>query len=95
LTFLLDNRGKRYDPQVVDVFAGLLKETIQDEVAEVSSRPGSAKLGSVLTRDLMHKDGYMLLAKGQTLDASIQEQLVRLETIEGQHLTLYIKQEAK
>lgn len=95
LAFLLDNRGKRYDPQVVDVFAGLLKETIQDEVIEVATRPGSAKLGSVLTRDLMHKDGYMLLAKGQTFDASIQEQLVRLESIEGEHLTLHVKQEVK
>ncbi len=95
LTFLRDNRGKRYDPEVVDVFTELLSDTIQDEVIEVSSRPGSVKLGSVLTRDLMHKDGYMLLAKGQVLDASIQEQLVRLESVEGQHLTLYVKFEEK
>ncbi len=91
LTFLLDNRGKRYDPQIVDVFAELLKESIQDEVSEVDTRPGSAKLGSVLTRDLIHKDGYMLLAKGQVLDATIQEQLVRLESLERQHLILHVK----
>jgi response regulator RpfG family c-di-GMP phosphodiesterase len=95
-TFILENRGKRYDPQVVDAFAVLLAETQPAEmVIEVPMRPGTARPGMVLTRDLMHKDGYLLLAKGQVLDANIIEQLVRLEAMEKQHLTLHIRQEVK
>lgn len=95
LTFILDNRGKRYDPQVADAFAAILAETMADMVVEVPLRPGTARPGMVLTRDLMHKDGYLLLAKGQLLDANIIEQLVRLESVEGRHLTLHVRQEAK
>ncbi|OHC63089.1 MAG: two-component system response regulator [Rhodocyclales bacterium GWA2_65_20] len=95
LSFIVENRGKRYDPQVANVFAAMLGETLKDEVIEVPLRPGAAKPGMVLTRDLMHKDGYLLLAKGQTLDTNVLEQLVRMESIEGRLLTLYIKQEAK
>ncbi len=91
LAFLIDNRGKRYDPQIIDAFAGVLAERLPEEMPETTSRPGSAKLGSILSRDLMHRDGYMLLAKGQALDASIQEQLVRLERTEGEHITLHIR----
>lgn len=95
LAFIVDNRGKRYDPRVVDVFAGLLAETITEEVAELPTRPGSAQPGMTLTRDLMHKDGYMLLARGQVLDSTVLAQLVRVESLEGQKLTLYVRQEAK
>ncbi len=95
LTFILDNAGKRYDPQVAHAFAAMLAETLKDEIVEVPLRPGAARPGMLLTRDLMHKDGYLLLAKGHTLDAGVIEQLTRLESADGQALTLYIKQEAK
>ena len=95
LAFIVDNRGKRYDPQVADVFAAMLAETLSDAVIEVPMRPGTARPGMVLARDLMHKDGYMLLAKGQVLDGTVLEQLVRAESIEGVKLTLYIRQENK
>lgn len=95
LTFILDNVGKRYDPQVAHALAALLAETLKDEVVEVPLRPGVTRPGMVLTRDLMHQDGYLLLAKGHILDPGVIEQLVRLEASEGRMLTLYIKQEMK
>lgn len=95
LAFIVDNRGKRYDPRVVDAFAAALADTMPDEVPEIPTRPGSAQPGMTLTRDLMHKDGYMLLAKGQVLDANVIGQLVRLESIEGQKLTLYVRHDPK
>ncbi len=95
LTFILDNRGKRYDPQVADAFAGMLAETLHDEIVEVPIYPAAARAGMTLTRDLMHKDGYMLLSKGHVLDANVLEQLARLENNEGHKLTLFVKQEAK
>jgi len=48
-----------------------------------------------LSRDLMHKDGYMLLAKGSILTQEIISQLVKMEQIEQHALSLYIRQEEK
>jgi response regulator RpfG family c-di-GMP phosphodiesterase len=95
LAFIMDNAGKRYDPYVVRAFAALLAETLKDDVVELPIRPGVARPGMVLTRDLMHKDGYLLLAKGHVLDAAVIEQLSRLESAERQTLTLYVRADGK
>lgn len=90
-SYILENRGKRYDPQVVDAFMALLADQIPEEIRELPLRPGSARPGMLLTRDLLHPDGYLLLAKGQLLDASVIEQLLRIEALEGHRLTLYVQ----
>ena len=95
LAFIVENRGKRYDPAVVDVFAALIAETLKSEIVEMPLGPEKLKPGMILARDLMHKDGYLLLAKEHVLDAAIIEQLLRLEKAEGMTLTLYIRQEVK
>lgn len=89
--FILENRGKRYDPEVVDVFLAQVADSIPEEIAEMPMRPGTLCPGMVLTRDLLHPDGYLLLAKGQSIDASIIEQLLRVEACEGKRLTLYVR----
>lgn len=91
LAYIVDNRGKRYDPAVVDALSAMLAQILPQEVPELTTRPGSAKIGMILTQDLMHRDGYMLLAKGQAIDASIKEQLVRVEQIEGEPLILHVR----
>lgn len=93
--YLIDNRGKRYDPKVVDTFIKLLAETPKGGPSELPLRSMHLKPGMVLSRDLAHRDGYLLLAKGSVLTADIIGQLVKLEQSENQNLTLYIRQEAK
>jgi response regulator RpfG family c-di-GMP phosphodiesterase len=93
LTFLIDNRGKRYDPQVVDCFAQLLAETGKKAVTELPIRCLQLRAGSVLSRDLNHRDGYLLLSRGSVLTKEIISQLVKLESTEQQPYTLYVKQE--
>jgi response regulator RpfG family c-di-GMP phosphodiesterase len=95
LNFLIDNRGKRYDPAVVDAFATLLAETVKSGFTETPLRTMHLKTGMVLSRDLMHRDGYLLLAKGTALTAEIIGQLTKMEHSEQQMLTLYIRQEEK
>jgi hypothetical protein len=89
--FILDNRGKRYDPSVVDIFIAQVADNIPEEIVELPMRPGTLKPGMVLTRDLLHPDGYLLLAKGQTVDPSMIEQLLKIEQVEGCHLILHIQ----
>lgn len=93
LAFIVDNRGKRYDPTVVDAFATIVAESLKSEVVEVPLRPAGLRPGMVLTRDLMHKDGYLLLAKGHTVDPTLIDQLTKVEAAEGRSLMLYVRQE--
>ncbi|EKE17853.1 MAG: hypothetical protein ACD_10C00242G0002 [uncultured bacterium] len=95
LDFLADNRGKRYDPAAVDAFLKLISETKKVVPTELSLRTMHLKPGMVVSRDLPHRDGYLLLAKGSVLTADIIGQLIRLEQSEQQNLTLYIRQEEK
>ena len=95
LAFIIDNRGKRYDPAVVDAFGQLIGETRTDVPREMPVRGLHAKPGMILNRDLVHRDGYLLLARGSVLTADIIAQLVKLEQAEQQNLTLYIRQEEK
>lgn len=90
LAYLVDNRGKRYDPAVVDLFVGLLALQLKDTLDEFPLRPAALRPGMVLTRDLMHRDGYLLLAKGYVVDATIITQLTRIEASEHHHLLVYV-----
>ncbi len=91
LQYLVENRGKRYDPAVVDAFGEVLVEQSRpDELVEVPLRPVSLQAGMRLTRDLMHRDGYLLLARDHILTQPEIAQLVRLEAAEKQPLTLYV-----
>ncbi|MDP1652884.1 MAG: response regulator [Rhodocyclaceae bacterium] len=91
--FILENRGKRYDPTVVDLFLAQLAGKIPEEIKELPMRPGTLRPGMILTRDLIHPEGYLLLAKAQTVDAVVIDQLLKIEAREGQHLTLFVQPE--
>lgn len=93
--YILENRGKRYDPAVVDLFLAQVADKIPEEIRELPMRPGTLRAGMVLTRDLIHPEGYLLLAKGQTVDAVVIDQLLKIETMEGQRLTLFVHPEAR
>ncbi|MDR3411563.1 MAG: response regulator [Formivibrio sp.] len=95
LNWLIDNRGKRYDPKVVDTLTAIVNEQRKDLFVELPTRPSSLKPGMILNRDLAHPDGYLLLAKGQKLDSVMIDQLRKLESIEGHPLTAYIREENK
>src|SRR5574343_90613 len=91
LQFLIDQRGKRYDPRVVDAFSSRLLAEHKIELSEVPLQTGRCKPGDLLARDLLHPEGYLLLAKNQTLTSGILEQLRHLEKTDGLSLVLYIQ----
>lgn len=95
LDFLIENRGKRYDPAAVDTFVRLISETLKTGPIEMPLRTMHLKAGMTVSRDLMHRDGYLLLATGSTLNPDIIGQLLRMEQAEQQNLTVYIRQEEK
>lgn len=90
--YLIENRGKRYDPNVVDAFSLVIASTLQTIVSEVQLRTMHLKKGMQLAHDLIHRDGYMLLTAGCILTAEIIEQLTRMERSDKLTLTLSIRQ---
>lgn len=92
LAFIQKGRGKRYDPQVADAFVAMLGRT--EEMVpgrEVALHPADLKSGMVLVRDLVTKDGLLLLARDFLLDDMLIEQLCTFERTEGHPLTIYVK----
>ena len=79
----------------VDAFVQLIAETVKEGPIEIPLRTMHLKPGMAVCRDLLHPDGYLLLAAGSTLTADIIGQLHRLEQVEQQNLTVYIRQEQK
>lgn len=88
--FMLANRGKRYDPPVVEALINVVAgtEAVADDLAL-----GTPQLrpGMILSADLVHPEGYLLLARDFPLDAAMIAQLQRLETSEGLRLQLRIR----
>jgi response regulator RpfG family c-di-GMP phosphodiesterase len=92
--YILDHAGSAYDPIVVDKYIQLLKEierktNAQQPVERAMQAPLLAP-GMVLSRDLLDKDGMLLLGKEATLTEGMITQLINFEKSEKQRLTIYV-----
>ena len=92
--FLQKERGRRYDPEVVDAFFKMLADEEAKRPKELHLRVDQLRPGMVLQRDLMHRDGYTLLPRGRVLNAEIIGRLAALEQAEDASLTLCIRNDA-
>ena len=90
LAYLIENRGKRYDPAVIDHYVEILSEQLKNVIDEIPLRPSLLSPGMVLSRDLMHRDGYMLLSKGFVVDPAVITQLAKIEATEHHHVMVYV-----
>lgn len=89
--FIQKERGRRYDPAVIDAFFAMLVEEARNRPQELSLRVPQLKPGMILSRDLVHRDGYTLLPRGRTLNADVINRLGLLEVADGQPLMLVIR----
>lgn len=89
--FILESRGKHYDPSVVDAFKILLGggQTHQDVAIEIHST--QLKRGMVLAKDLLSHEGLLLLGKDFVLNDEMIEQMIKFEHVEGYSLSFWIK----
>lgn len=93
LTFIKEGRGKRYDPQVADAFVAMMGggEEPAGKERELGLRPADLKAGMALTRDLVARDGLLLLARDYLLDETLIEQLRNYEQTDGRPMTVHVK----
>jgi len=80
--FLIDEGRRRYDPEVVKHFIALLNKTGQQQMGvseELPIKSGALKNGMVLTKDLVTKEGVMLLSGGHVLDKDLIDKVRNFE----------------
>lgn len=88
---IVDSRGKRYDPQVVDAFQQLLAGVEPEPLPGVPVTIADLQVGMVLARDLVDRDGALLLATDYVLDAGLIRQIHEYAEIEGKTLNIYVR----
>jgi response regulator RpfG family c-di-GMP phosphodiesterase len=90
--FIGAQRGKRYDPKVVDAFLALIGKGGTDAVATPDHCLKSRGLapGMVLARDLLTHDGMLLLSARRALDEALIRKIQNFETTTDSDLTIYV-----
>jgi putative two-component system response regulator len=91
--YLVDGRGHRYDPAVIDLLEPLLSFDAADEIDEIRVTAGHLQEGMMLTRPVMHPDGFLLLSKSSVLVRRLIDQLVTVEMESGGSLEIYVLRE--
>jgi|APLak6261671648_1056085.scaffolds.fasta_scaffold01006_3 response regulator RpfG family c-di-GMP phosphodiesterase len=90
--FIQQGRGTRYDPQIVDAFiAHMSARDDQVKDRELAIRSNQLKRGMILSRDLVSRGGWVLLAKEYEMTDALIEQLQKYEKSDGHTLTIYIR----
>ncbi|HEB55987.1 MAG TPA: response regulator [Gammaproteobacteria bacterium] len=90
--YLLQQRGRRYDPDVVALLQKVLgrQAESQDKIAERSVKSNGLQSGMVLSRDLMLNDEILLLSRGHQLSEAIIERIYHMEESIDRDLEIYV-----
>jgi response regulator RpfG family c-di-GMP phosphodiesterase len=92
---LVKSRGKRYCPEVIDALVELLGKP-HDEPGQENVVPvDKLKIGMVLARDLLARDGTLLLATDYLLDANLVREIQAYAKRESLPLVLHIRNHTK
>jgi response regulator RpfG family c-di-GMP phosphodiesterase len=89
-SLILDASGKRYDPHVVQAFRQII-DGDADIGAGTEVLSGELLPGMVLARDLISRDGLMLLSVDHVLDARMIQQVQDFETKSGGRLQIWVR----
>jgi response regulator RpfG family c-di-GMP phosphodiesterase len=95
LAMLRQLAGKRYDPQVVEVFARLAQQNLLGAPGEQLLGTDQLKPGMVLARDFLAANGTLLLAADIQLTPAMVSQLQSMAARLGQALQLPVRIETR
>ena len=88
---IVQSRGKRYDPQVANAFVELLGGLAQETVREKAVSHADLKVGMVLSRDLISREGVLLLSADFVLDMRLIKQIQDYARRENHAIPVYIR----
>lgn len=86
--FIQEGRGNRYDPAVADAFMSVMASTAH-AVHEQALHSEQLRPGMVLSRDLLSRQGDLLLSKDHLLDASLIDQIKSFKQL-GDEMVIYV-----
>jgi response regulator RpfG family c-di-GMP phosphodiesterase len=92
---IVQGKGKRYDPQAVDAFVQVTGGVEKEVPVECVVTAAELKPGMVLTRDLITRDGVLLLASDYILDPGLIRQIQDYAASEGVALSVHIRSERR
>jgi len=86
-------RGKRYDPAVVDAFQDIVngRTVARDAPADRPVSIAEARPGMVINRDLVTREGFLLLSAEHVLSDRLIQQLAEYERSNQVALTLFVR----
>ena len=88
---IVKNSGTRYDPAVVIAFREVLGDPdIEKAIGEISMSSGKLEAGMVLSRDLMSKDGQLLLSGEHIVDEKLIQQILDFEKKSEANLLIWV-----
>jgi response regulator RpfG family c-di-GMP phosphodiesterase len=90
LPLILQARGKRYDPQIVNVFQEIISGKSTEMRHDIIIDARSLLPGMVISRDLLNHEGFLLLSAENKLNERLIRQIIDFETAGGAKLTIYI-----
>ena len=88
---IIQSSGKRYDPQIVDAFIEMLGGLALESDRAKTVSHADLKVGMVLARDLLSKEGIMLLAADFVLDVAVIKKIQEYARRENHAITIYIR----
>jgi response regulator RpfG family c-di-GMP phosphodiesterase len=96
LETIMDGRGKRYDPEVVNALAYLMGEAEQStgRARQAVDAPRKARdllPGMVLSRDLLTPSGLLMLTAGHVLDDAVISKIMDFEKSMGLNLMVEVE----
>jgi response regulator RpfG family c-di-GMP phosphodiesterase len=90
-TMILQSRGKRYDPEVANAFVTLLGGLANEVVHEKAISYPDLKVGMVLSRDLVSREGVLLLSADFVLDVRLIKQIQDYARRENHAISVYVR----
>jgi response regulator RpfG family c-di-GMP phosphodiesterase len=92
---ILRNAGKRYDPQVVNAFKAVLSDIAQETLGEFVVASAGLRPGMILARDLLTREGIMMLPAERMLDQHLIRKILDFEEAGHVELTIHIRREPR
>ncbi len=95
--YLEENKGTRYDPEIVDIYQKIL-----DEIPDSGPIGGELRLftkdlraGMILSKDLVNGDGVLLLTKDHVLSENVINKITALEAEEKNSFMISVYHDAE
>lgn len=93
--FMIEGRGHRFDPEVIDLLEPLLEIGDPNEIEEIRVKAVHLQDGMLLTRDVFHPDGFMLISKGTVLERRTIDHLSAVQKDSAVALEIFVERQRR